>query len=186
MVPVAILIFTRSLMTASLTTYLPTYLTSQGANLWVAGASLTILQAAGVIGAFLAGPLSDHFGRRIILLISYITVPIFMFLFINTSSFFQIPLLILLGFFAISVVPVIMAVVIENAPENRSFANGIYMALSFIINALSILLVGIFADLVDFRFSFIISAAVLPLGLPFIFMLPKRNQKIKYHDPIIY
>lgn len=186
MVPVAILIFTRSLMTASLTTYLPTFLTSQGANLWVAGASLTILQAAGVIGAFLAGPLSDHFGRRIILLISYITVPIFMFLFINTRSFFQIPLLILLGFFAISVVPVIMAVVIENAPENRSFANGIYMALSFIINALSILLVGIFADLVDFRFTFIISAAVLPLGLPFIFMLPKRNQKIKYHDPIIY
>ena len=64
MFPIFILLFSRAMMMATLTTFLPTFLTSEGATLWVAGASLSILEAAGVAGAFLAGTLSDRFGRR--------------------------------------------------------------------------------------------------------------------------
>lgn len=173
MAPLAVLLFTRSMVTATLTIFLPTFLTTQGSSLWMAGASLTILEVSGMVGAFTAGALSDRFGRRRMLIISFITTPIFMFLFIQTTSLWQIPLLILLGFFAISIVPVIMAIVMENYPKNRSFANGIYMAVSFILSALAVLLVGFLSDLVDLRFTFMVSAGLLPLGLPFIFMLPK-------------
>jgi FSR family fosmidomycin resistance protein-like MFS transporter len=138
----------------------------------MAGASLTILQVAGMVGAFLAGGLSDRFGRRRILVISFIVSPILLFLFVQSEGALQIPLLILLGFFAISVVPVIMAVVLENFPENRSFANGIYMSMSFLIRALVVLLVGFLADLVDLRFTFLISAGLLPFGLIFVRLLP--------------
>jgi FSR family fosmidomycin resistance protein-like MFS transporter len=173
MVPLVILIFTRSLMIASLTTFLPTFLTTEGSSLWVAGASLSILETATVLGAFFAGALSDRFGRRIILTISFITTPIFMFLFIQTKGIAQIPLLFLLGLLGTSITPVIMAIVIENFPNNRSFANGIYMAFHFVLMALATLFVGRLADLISFRFTFMLSAGLIFLGLPFIFFLPK-------------
>ncbi len=178
MLPLAFIIFTRALMMTAITTFLPTFLTATGSSLLMAGASLTILQVAGMVGAFLAGGLSDRFGRRRILVISFLASPILLFLFVQSEGALQIPLLILLGFFAISVVPVIMAVVLENFPENRSFANGIYMSMSFLIRALVVLLVGFLADLVDLRFTFLISAGLLPFGLIFVRLLPDSPRRI--------
>jgi FSR family fosmidomycin resistance protein-like MFS transporter len=177
MIPIGFLIFTRSMMIATLSTFMPTYLTTQGSSLWVAGASLSILEAAGVIGALLAGSLSDHFGRRYMLVISFIATPIFMILFILDKGIFQIPLLMLLGFFGISITPVIMAIVLENFPNNRSFANGIYMAFNFIFMASGTLLVGKLGDLFTLKTTFMISAGLILCGLPFIGMLPKSTRK---------
>ncbi len=176
MVPVAILIFTRSMMVATLSTFMPTYLTTQGASLWVAGASLSILEASGVVGAFLAGSLSDQFGRRRMLVISFIATPISIILFVFSKGILQIPLLVFLGFFGISITPVIMAIVLENFPDNRSFANGIYMAFNFVLMAIATLFVGRIADLVSLRFTFFISAGLILCGLPFIKFLPKSNR----------
>ena len=175
MIPVGILIFSRSMMVATMSTFMPTYLTSEGASLWVAGASLTILEAAGVVGAFLAGSLSDRFGRRKMLVISFIFTPIFILLFVFSQGIVQIPLLVFMGFFGISITPVIMAIVLENFPDNRSFANGIYMAFNFVLMAFSTLLVGKIADLIDLRVTFFVSAALILLGLPVIRFLPKSN-----------
>lgn len=175
MLPITILVFTRSMVSATLTTFLPTYLKSEGSSLWAAGASLTILEISGMVGAFLAGTLSDRFGRRTMLFISYIATPVLMVLFVQSNTFMKIPLLILLGFFAIAIVPVLMAVVIENTSENRSFANGLYMALSFALQALATFLVGFISDLSSLRITFLISAGFLPLGLIFINFLPKGN-----------
>ncbi len=177
MIPVALLIFTRSLVSATLTTFLPTYLKSEGLSLWFAGASLTILETSGMVGALMAGSLSDRFGRRKSLFFSYIATPVLMFLFVQVHGFLKIPLLILLGFSAISIVPVMMAVVIENFSDNRSFANGIYMALSFIMQAFATLLVGYLSDLVDLRFTFLVSAGLLPFGLLIIRFLPGSSAK---------
>lgn len=175
MVPLAIVLFARAMLIASLTIYLPTFLSIEGASLWMAGMSLTILQISGVIGALLAGGLSDKLGRRKLLVISYVSTPILMFLFMQTNNFLQFPFLILLGFSAISVTPVVMAIVLESFPDNRSFANGVYMAIIFVLSGLATLLVGVLGDLVDLRFTFYISAALLPLGLPFIRLLPKSH-----------
>jgi FSR family fosmidomycin resistance protein-like MFS transporter len=172
MAPIAILIFTRSLVSATLTTFLPTFLKSQGSSLWIAGASLTILEISGMMGALLAGSLSDRFGRRKMLVISFVLTPILMILFVQSDNLMKIPLLILLGFFAIAIVPVLMAIVIENASKNRSFANGVYMALSFAIQALATFLVGFISDLSSLRATFFISAGLLPIGLLVIKFLP--------------
>jgi FSR family fosmidomycin resistance protein-like MFS transporter len=177
MIPLAILIFTRSLMIVTLTTYMPTFLTSEGSSLWVAGASLSILEAAGVVGAFLSGSLSDSFGRRRMLLISFVATPIFMFLFLQTKGLLQVPILILIGFFGISITPVIMAIVLENFPDNRSFANGVYMFFNFVLMALATLIIGALADLIDLRFTFSLSAILVLFGIPFIRMLPKSQKQ---------
>ena len=178
MLPLFMIMITRSLMMASLTTYLPTFLTKEGSSLWVAGASLSILEAAGVVGAFLAGSLSDRLGRRTMLVIAFITAPILMFLFLQVKGVFQVPVLILLGFFAISITPVIMAIVQENFPENRSFANGVYMAINFVIMSLAILLVGKVAEFNYTAGNLSSSAALAFIGLPFIHWLPKSKSTI--------
>lgn len=140
----------------------------------MAGISLTVLQASGVVGALFAGVLSDKFGRRKMLSVSYLAAPIFMvlFLLLQANAFIKIPLLVLIGFFAISVTPVIMAIVLESFPDDRSFANGVYMAISFILSAFATLSVGAISDWLNLRSTFLISAGLVFLGLPFIQLLP--------------
>ena len=173
MLPLAVILFIRSLAMSTLTTFLPTFLTREGTSLWMAGFSLTILEVSGMVGAFLAGGLSDRFGRRRMLVISFVATPILMFLFVRANAFWKLPLLVLLGFFAIAVVPVFMAIVMENAAEQRAFANGIYMATSFVLHSLAVIVIGLLADLIDLRFTFLVSAGLLPLCLPFVRLLPK-------------
>jgi MFS transporter, FSR family, fosmidomycin resistance protein len=173
MLPLAVILFIRSLAMSTLTTFLPTFLTREGTSLWMAGFSLTILEVSGMVGAFLAGGLSDRFGRRRMLVISFVATPILMFLFVRANAFWKLPLLVFLGFFAIAVVPVFMAIVMENAADQRAFANGVYMATSFVLHALAIIVVGLLADLIDLRFTFLVSAGLLPLCLPFVRLLPK-------------
>jgi MFS transporter, FSR family, fosmidomycin resistance protein len=177
MLPLAAILFIRALAMATLTTFLPTFLTREGASLWMAGMSLTILEVAGMLGAFLAGSLSDKFGRRRMLAISFIATPILMVFFVQASPLVKLPLLVLLGFFAIAVIPVIMAIVMENAPDQRAFANGVYMATNFLLNAIAVILIGIVSDRVNLRFTFLLSAGLLPLCLVFVRLLPKSKQR---------
>jgi FSR family fosmidomycin resistance protein-like MFS transporter len=178
MLPLSLLIISRSMWIASLNTFLPTFLRSEGSTLFVAGASLSIYQTAGVLGSLLIGPLSDRVSRSKLLTISFLITPLLMFAFIQTQGLIKIPILILIGFFGISITPVLMAIVMENSHENRSFANGVYMAVSFIFNALAVLLVGWISDLIGLRTTFMISAGILALGLPSLLFLPKSPKVI--------
>jgi FSR family fosmidomycin resistance protein-like MFS transporter len=144
----------------------------------MAGFSLTILEVAGMAGAFLAGSLSDRFGRRRMLVISFAVTPILMVLFIYAGPWWKFPLLVLMGFFAIAVVPVFMAIVMENAADQRAFANGVYMATNFLLRALAVVIVGIFSDRFDLRLAFLVSAGLLPLSLPFVQRLPKSRVRV--------
>lgn len=167
---------TRAMLIATINTFLTTFMTHEGSSLSLAGISLSILELSGVVGAFLSGILSDKLGRIRMLVISFVLTPIFMLLFIQSQGIVQILLLILVGFFGLSVTPVMMAIVLESYPKQRSFANGMYMMVSFLISAIAVLLVGFISDLVTLRFAFLISTAILPIGLVFVWSLGKSSQ----------
>jgi MFS transporter, FSR family, fosmidomycin resistance protein len=175
LVPLLGIIVVRAFMQAALTTYLPIFLTEEGAELWFAGISLSVLEAAGVAGALLGGSLSDRLGRRKILTISLLTTPVLMVLFVFTDGWLRFPLLLALGLSALSVTPVVMALVQEHSPENRALANGTYMSLSFLIRSGVVVLVGAMGDLWGMRLAFIASALIPILGLPFLRLLPSRR-----------
>jgi len=145
MVPLAALLAVRAFMSASITTYLPTFLSEEGADFWLAGASLSILEAAGVLGALLGGSLSDRLGRK------------------------------LLGFAVISTTPFIMALVQESYPDNRALANGVYMGMSFLIRSVVVILLGGIGDLYGLRQGFIFSGILMLLGTPIILLLPQAR-----------
>ncbi len=172
MLPLSGVLVARSFMSASLTTYLPIFLVDEGVGLWLAGAALTILEAAAVVGAMVGGSISDRVGRKVILLISMVATPILALAFLRTSGWIQVLLLPALGFFALSPTPVIMAWVQESYLENRALANGVYMAMSFLIRAVVIVILGRVGDLVGLRQGFMYSAIIMMLGVPLVFLLP--------------
>jgi FSR family fosmidomycin resistance protein-like MFS transporter len=173
--PLAGIVTVRVFMLASLTTYLPIFLTEEGADLMFAGISLSVLQAAGVVGAMTGGWISDRLGRRLVLFISILTTAFFMFVFLAVSGWARFPTLLVLGFTSLSTIPVLMAMVQESCPENRALANGIYMALSFVIRSGAVVVLGMVGDLLGLRTAFTVSAVIALLGLPLIPLLPGRQ-----------
>ena len=178
MMPLVGIIFVRIFLNSALTTFLPIFLIEQGADLWLAGASLTILEGAGVVGAMLGGSVSDRFGRRFVLLISLIATPIFMFVFLSVSGWAQIAILPLLGLTSLSLIPVIMALVQESFPENRALANGIYMAVGFTLRSGLVVVMGALGDLFGLRHAFTASAVLMLLSVPLILLLPSEHRVI--------
>ncbi len=176
LVPLVGIIAVRSFMVAALTTYLPIFLTDEGAELWFAGVSLSVLEAAGVVGALLGGSVSDRLGRRLVLSASLFLTPLIMGAFLLLAGWSRFPLLLLLGLTALSITPVIMALVQESFPDNRALANGVYMSLSFLIRSGAVVVVGAMGDLWGMRLAFGVCAAIALLGLPFVLMLPSRRQ----------
>ncbi len=168
----------RSFMSAALTIYLPTFMSEEGADLWLAGVSLSVLEVAGMVGALVGGSMSDRLGRRVVLFISMLSTPLFMFVFMAVQGWVQFPVLLALGFTLLSVGPVTMALVQESVPENRAMANGVYMSLNFIIRSGAVVALGALGDLFGLRLAFTASAIVPLLGLFFIPLLPdKRAQR---------
>jgi len=176
LVPLVVIIVVRSFMSSVLTTYLPVFLTEEGTELWFAGVSLSVLEAAGVVGALLGGTLSDRLGRRTILFISLFATPLLMFVFLAADGWIRFPLLLAMGLTALSVSPVIMALVQESFPENRALANGVYMAVSFLLSSGVVVVVGAMGDFWGMHLTFAVSAAIPLLGLPFLLLLPPRQR----------
>ena len=165
----------RAAMKLALTLYLPTFLTQQGNTLWLAGISLAVLQFSGAIGTFFAGPISDKFGRKNILLITSIVNPILMWIFISANGSFMIPLLIIMGFFLFASGPVLLALVQDTDSDHPSFVNGIYMTISFGVSSLMVLLIGFLGDSFGLIITYKICAIVSIASIPFIIMLSNKK-----------
>jgi FSR family fosmidomycin resistance protein-like MFS transporter len=176
LIPLSGIVVVRAFMNTALTVYLPTFLVDEGSELWLAGISLSVLEAAGIVGALLGGSLSDRLGRKRILFVSLATTPILMLLFLVTSGWLRFPLLLAMGLMALSVTPVVMALVQESYPENRALANGVYMSLNFVIRSGVVVIVGAMGDLWGMRLAFLICALITIGGLPFIRWLPRRQR----------
>ena len=128
-----------------------------------------------MVGALLGGSLSDRWGRKQVILLSLVATSLLMFVFLGVRGWGQLLLLLLLGFTSISVTPVLMAFVQESFPEIRTVANGVYMALSFVIRSIVIVAVGALGDVLGLRLTFTMCAGIALLGVPFILWLPVRR-----------
>lgn len=126
--------------------FLPAYLTENGASLVVAGISLSVLEAGGVIGVLTAGTLSDRLGRKFVLLAAILAAPALMWIFLRNPGFLTFPILFLLGFFLLSNGPVMLAIVQESGSERPAYVNGIYMMINFVVGSGMTVLVGVLND----------------------------------------
>jgi FSR family fosmidomycin resistance protein-like MFS transporter len=170
--PLFIIIFFRMFMLVCMTTYLPTYLSLKGSTLFMAGASLSVLELAGAAGALSGGTLSDRLGRKPLLLGITILAPLLMVAFLNVSGWMLVPVLLSYGFVSISAGPVFLALIQDNFPENRAVSNGLYISMNFLLRSLAMVMVGVAGDALGLQAAFWGSAGLALLGLVGILMLP--------------
>jgi len=176
----AVLMLTRVLMSASLTTYLPLYVSdARNGSLWLAAAALTILEGAGVVGALFAGTVSDKLGRvRVLLFLTAVSAS-FMIAFLYAPNWMLVPLLIGLGLTAISPQPVLLAVIQDEFTDNRALANGSYLAINFTIRAMGIWVIGLLADQIGLESAFLIGSFAMFLGIPVVIWLGKKAESVQ-------
>jgi FSR family fosmidomycin resistance protein-like MFS transporter len=77
------------------------------------------------------------------------------------------------------VLPVGLAFVQESFPNNRSLANGFYLAIVFALNAVAGVTTGFMYDKIGGNSTFLVSGLISFLGIPFIFLLPKESKPAK-------
>jgi len=165
---------TKAFIAVALTTYLPIFMSdTKNASLWLASASLTVLEGAGVVGALATGTYSDKLGRQRVLAILYVVAPLILFAFLAAPEPLLFPLLVALGLTAISPTPVMMALVQDYFPHNRALANGIFLTANFLTRALAIWLVGWMADAFGLQTAFVWSGAIGLLTVAGVWALPK-------------
>jgi FSR family fosmidomycin resistance protein-like MFS transporter len=164
----------RALMMVAATTYLPIFLTGEGASLWLAGAALSLLEAAGVAGAMVGGWVSDRVGRRAVLLTGYLVAPACLAGFVLLTGWVRVPLLLVLGSTLLAIQPVNMALAQETAPQSRALANGVYLAMSVAIRTIAVVAFGVIADTLGLRWTFLIAAMVMAAGVPLVLAVPGR------------
>jgi FSR family fosmidomycin resistance protein-like MFS transporter len=173
--PLSAILVSRGFMHASITAFLPTYVNQETGNLWLAGMALTIFEVAGVAGVLTAGSMSDLFGRRKTLLVSLVGAPVCLFVFTLTGGWFRIAALLVTGFTLLSTTPVMLALVQEHARHAPAAANGLFMMISFIARSAVVVVIGFIADRIGLQATYLISAAMGLIGIPFIFRLPQKQ-----------
>jgi FSR family fosmidomycin resistance protein-like MFS transporter len=156
----------------AMVTFLPTYLTAKGFSLALAGGSLSVLEAGGVVGVLTAGTLSDRLGRKSVLLAAIVGAPLMMGIFLLNPGLLTLPILFVLGFFLLSTGPVMLAIVQESGSDRPAYVNGIYMMIHFVSGSIMTVLVGAFNDWMGLDITYQL-AALLALGaLCFLPLLP--------------
>lgn len=174
MIPLMAILVLRGFMHASMTAFLPTFVQMESGNLWLAGASLTLFEIAGVAGVMTAGSLSDYFGRRRMLFYALVCAPFGLLLFVFSGDYIRIAMLLLTGFTLLATTPVMLALVQEHAGDSPAAANGLFMMISFLARSAVVVIVGMIGDGIGLQAAYIISAVAGLLGIPFILMLPRE------------
>lgn len=177
LVPLAIIVVVRGFMHGSLTAFLPLYIIQQSGDVWMAGISLSIFEAAGVAGILTVGSLSDRFGRKQMLLFSLVLAPLFLLLFIYSAGLMRLVVLFLTGFTLLSTTPVMLAMIQEHSDNGSSAANGLFMMISFLARSATVVVIGFVADHLGLETTYILSALCGLLAIPAILKIPQNNNQ---------
>ncbi|MCF8297712.1 MAG: MFS transporter [Saprospiraceae bacterium] len=170
----ALMLFSRAILKSGLTAFLPTYFVDfENESKWIGAAALSILQFAGILGAFFSGTFSDRFGRTRILLIIFIATPIFLALFLLTDGILKMLMLLPLGFFSIATGPVFLAIVQEVSSDRPAFLNSLFMTISFIASSVGVFLFSLMSDFIGLEYAYTIAAFIALGAIPLTLKLKK-------------
>lgn len=175
LLPLSVIVVVRGFMHGSLTAFLPLYIIQQSGDVWMAGISLSLFEAAGVAGILAVGSLSDRFGRKQMLLFSLVLAPLFLLLFIYSAGLTRLIVLFLTGFTLLSTTPVMLAMIQEYSDNGSSAANGLFMMISFLARSAVVVVIGFIADHLGLETTYIISSLLGLLAIPAILKIPRKN-----------
>lgn len=167
------LVFARSWYHAGVTIYYPFYLMEKlGIPLEQAQIYIFLFAAAGALGTFMGGPLSDKFGRRNVIFISMVgSAPLAMIL-PYANPFWAYLILLVNGFIILSSFSVTVVYAQELIPGKVGTVSGLITGLAFGLGALGAVGLGGLIDMLDLHFVMQMVSFLPLIGL-LTFFLPK-------------
>lgn len=137
------LIFARSWYSVGISTYYPFYLMEKfGLRLDQAQIYIFLFSAAGVLGTFLGGPISDRFGRRNLIFFSMLGTAPLALLLPYADSFWTQVILLINGFILLSSFSVTVVYAQELVPGKVGMVSGLTIGLAFGLGALGAVALG--------------------------------------------
>ena len=167
----------RSMTQNALLTFLPLFLAREmGYSPFLIGASMFVLQAAGLVASPVAGHLSDRLGRRTILMTSMaMTAAVLLFMALAGKSQAFVAFIAVLGFFLYAIRPVIQAWLIESTPRNMGGSSiGILFGAQSLGASVAPLIGGLIADQYGLGATFYFLAATIVCANLFILLMPAQ------------
>jgi len=174
------ILLTKSFSASVLAAFLPVLLTGEGRSLWLSGSALSLLQASAIAGVFLSGTLSDRLGCKKMLFALTLATPLVMFLFIYASGWLAVISLVLLGLTAFSSTPVVLSLIQQQQAAHPATANGIYMAINFVLSSLTVMFAGVLSDKFGMAATVRICAVCSCAGVPFLFVLNRALADVPF------
>ena len=71
--------------------------------------------------------------------------------------------------------PVMLAIIQDQMPEQRALANGVYLAMSFVMRPVAALAIGLLGDWLTLRHAFLATALIVLGSLLAVRWLPERS-----------
>jgi FSR family fosmidomycin resistance protein-like MFS transporter len=170
----------RSMTQNALLTFLPLFLARElGYSVFVIGASMFALQAAGFAAAPVAGYLSDRFGRRSVMMSTMaMTAVVLVFMAVAGRSNAFVFFVAALGFFLYAIRPVIQAWLMDATPKNMGGSGiGILFGAQSLGASVAPLIGGVVADRFGLGATFYFLAATIVCANLFILLMP-RGEKL--------
>lgn len=152
----------RSMASVSFLNFFAVIITGRGGSPFAGGVSITVYLFAGAMGGFLAGNLSDRFGRKVVFFACAVLSTPFFLLFLYGPPSLGLVSVAMAGLFIFASTPVGVVAAQELLPRNTGLVSGFVMGFAWGVSGLILVLIGRYADLYGLL-PVMTGAAFLPL-----------------------
>jgi FSR family fosmidomycin resistance protein-like MFS transporter len=174
----AMLIFSKFVYLASITSYFTFYLIHQfGLSVQTAQLHLFVFLAAVAAGTVLGGPLGDRIGRKRVIWFSILGCLPFTLLLPHVGLFWTGPLTVIIGLILASAFPAIVVFGQELAPGNVGMISGMFFGFSFGMGGIGAAVLGRLADIKGIAFVYDVCAFLPAIGLLAAFLPDVEKRK---------
>ncbi len=162
----------RSLAHMGLFTFIPLYEISRGESAAYGTRMLALFLFAGAVGTLLGGPLADRFGRRKVLLGSFIAATPLIVVYVLAGGVVSAVALFFAGMAVVGTFSVSLVMSQDYMPGRVGMASGLSIGLAIGLGGVAAVSLGVIADAVDLETAVLVTALGPALSIVFTLLLP--------------
>ena len=174
----------RSLAHMGLFTFVPLYEIQRGNSAAYGTRLLALFLFAGAVGTLLGGPLADRFGRRTVLLGSFIAATPLIVVYVLVGGPLGVAALALSGAAVIGTFGVSLVMSQEYMPGRVGMASGLSIGMAIGLGGIAALSLGALADGLDLETAVLATAVGPALCIFLTLLLPSSRQPARRGEPV--